>query len=471
MIQAAAFLLTLSMAGQTAEVTITVHLRGVYDSKISLLALSPQRLFKPVAEVSGVRNGTTARIEVPKGVAPGECVLRFDYRETEGSTPYPSEKNIFINEQSLELWVRPQYCNNADSTWFQPGETENTRYREFSAENGKRKEKLGVLQQFLISYDDTNSDLFKEATQEYEKRRNSYNSWLAETEKQDKNLFISNMYPFQYIPPITLTGSEKERMWSLIDHYFDGMTFSDPRIIRTAGIGKWMDGYVNIYGQLTTTPALRDSLFPLAGQRAIEKARKGDPLVYGWMVDYFYRGYETNGIDAGIKILAPYLDDPNCLTSKRMEIQRRLEGIKTLVAGSKAPGFTLPGPDGKPFDLASFQTPCKYILVLFWSADCSHCKEMTDKLYPWQQQPDIRNRLAVVAVSLDETETEVKAWETKAPQMPGWQHVRAAEGVRSQVASDYFILATPVMVLLDAATRTIVTLPETPESLKKAIEK
>jgi hypothetical protein len=57
-----------------------------------------------------------------KSSLPGEFVLRFDYKENKESTPYPSEKYIFINNQDLELWVRPQYCNNADSTWFQPDE-------------------------------------------------------------------------------------------------------------------------------------------------------------------------------------------------------------------------------------------------------------------------------------------------------------------------------------------------------------
>jgi hypothetical protein len=48
------------------------------------------------------------------------------------------------------------------------------------------------------------------------------------------------------------------------------------------------------------------------------------------MVDYFYKGFESNNIPDGTKVLKPYLNDPNCLTSKRMEIERRLKGIETL---------------------------------------------------------------------------------------------------------------------------------------------
>ncbi|HCU20161.1 MAG TPA: alkyl hydroperoxide reductase, partial [Bacteroidales bacterium] len=157
---------------------------------------------------------------------------------------------------------------------------------------------------------------------------------------------------------------------SLRDNYFEGM-----------------DGYVNLYGELATTTALRDSLFTLAGKNAIEKAKNGDPLVSGWMVDYFFRGYESFNIQAGIKMLEPYLDDPDCLTTKRQEINRRLEGIKSRVKGSPAPDIVMQDSDNNPFILSSYQGGKNNILILFWSADCVHCKETTDKLYRWYQDP------------------------------------------------------------------------------------
>jgi thioredoxin-related protein len=226
-----------------------------------------------------------------------------------------------------------------------------------------------------------------------------------------------------------------------------------------------MDTYVNLYGQLCTTAALRDSLFPVAGKTAIEKARQGNPLVYGWMVDYFYRGYETNGITAGMKILEPYLSDSTCLTSKRQEIARRLKGMETLVSGSTAPNIIMKDSDENLFDLNLFKTECRYILILFWSAGCSHCVETVDLLYPWQQQTGIQQKVQVLAVSLDETETEIRLYKQKIMQLKGWKHLHAKEGVRSKAAADYFVLATPVMVLVDAKTMKIVDIPGTVREL------
>ena len=166
------------LSAQARDVSMIIHLRGVYESKISLLAISVSQTFTPIIEVQGIKNGETTRLLVTKDHLPGEFVLRFDYKETMTSTPYPSEKYFFINDQDLELWVSPMFCNNADSSYFQAEERENAAFSRFSQENGRQKEKLGVLQNFLMSYDDTGSKLYQEGISEYEKRRQAYNQMV-----------------------------------------------------------------------------------------------------------------------------------------------------------------------------------------------------------------------------------------------------------------------------------------------------
>jgi hypothetical protein len=187
-------------------------------------------------------------------------------------------------------------------------------------------------------------------------------------------------------------------------------------------------------------------------------------------VDYFYRGYEANAIPAGTKILEPYMNDPKCLTTKRQEIERRLKGIETLVPGSKAPDIVMNDPDGTLFELSRYETPCNFILVFFWSGGCEHCLETTDKLYPWQQLEETQKKMSVVAISLDETETEITGWMKRKETLKGWKHLRASEGIRSKVAGDYFVLATPVMILIDAKSKEIIALPNTLKELMTAVK-
>jgi thiol-disulfide isomerase/thioredoxin len=454
------------LTAQTRNIEITIHLRGVYESKIDLLSLSGTKQFKPIVKVQGIKNGETAKLAVPKENLPGEFVLRFDYKKKEESSPYPCETNIIINDQDLELWVNPVYCNTTDSTWFQQGERENSAFALFTKENNRKKEKFGILQQFLMKYDDPKSKFYRQGIADYEQRCRAYNQWLDTCITRDKALFVSRIYGLQFVPQINWEGTEKDRMFSVIQHYFDGIDFSDPVIAKTFQLKDWMDRYVNLYGQMATSVPLRDSLIPAAAKTAIEKARQGHPLVYGWMVDYFYKGFESNNIPDGMKVLEPYMNDPNCLTSKRMEIERRLKGIETLLKGSKAPDILLKDTDSSMFELYNYKTSSKYILLLFWSAECPHCQETVSMLYPWQNWPEIQKKVSVIAISLDEIETEVKAWNQKIKELAGWKHLRAVEGVRSKVASDYFVLSTPVMILLNAKTKEIISLPSSLTQLK-----
>jgi hypothetical protein len=458
------------LTGQNRDITVTVHIRGVYESNISLLALNGSQTFKPILRVQGIKNGETSKFKVLKDKLPGEFVLRFDYKKNYETTSYPSERTILINDQDLEMWTNPEFCNNADSTWFQKDEKENAAWIKFIRENNRQKEKPGLLQDFLMNYDDSESKFYRLGIEEFEKRRQAYNHWLTNLIQKDKMLFASNLYCFQYIPKVIRQGNRSDRIKNLINNYFEGMDFMDPRLIKTTGMSRWMDGYVNLYGQLATDETNRDSLFSLAGKTAVEKAQKGHPLVYGWMVDYFFTGYEKNNIPAGMKILEPYLNDPNCLTTKRMEINRRLKGMESLTAGTRAPDIQLKDAEGIPFNLYGFNPSSQYILLLFWSADCNHCIETVDAMVPWQRQPGIMQKLSVVAISLDESETEIAAWNKKIKSLPDWKHLRPDEGIRSKVANDYFILSTPVMIMIDSGTKEILSLPSTLSQLKKELQ-
>ena len=462
-------ILLISESTRSQDVTIIIHLRGVYESKISLLPLSGTNTIKPVTIVDSIKNGETTSIHVSKEYLPGEFVLRFDYKENASSRPYPSEKRIIISSHDLQLWLHPIYCNNADSTWFQKDEIENTTNSQFITENARQMTMLGLLQNFLLNYDDTNSAFYNEGINEYEKRRIVFNQWITSQIKKYRTLFAHSIMYFHYIPKIAWKGTESDRKRSLRNNYFDELDFSNPLLVRTSNMKEWMDGYVNLYGELATSITLRDSLFTYAGKTAIEKARTGHPLVYGWMVDYFFKGYESFNIEKGIKMLEPYLNDPNCLTAKRNEINKRLEGIKTIVPGTIAPNIIMQDSKNLPFELNTYQTGKNYILLLFWSADCSHCIETVDKLYSTYQQPEVQKNLDIVAISVDETATEIQTWQKKIMELNGWTHIRTIEGLRSKAASDYYIMGVPMMILLNAKTKKIVALPENTDQLDKLL--
>jgi hypothetical protein len=454
------------------NINLTIHLRGVYESKFTLMTFKEEsQLMQEILTHEAIRKGESATFSVPAKYLPGEFVIRSNYKEKQTSSPYPSEKQIVISWNDVEIWLHPVYSNNTDSTWFNEDERENTVLQEFMDMNYQKKEVISLLQNFLLYYDDTGSDFYKLGITEYEKRRKEHNSWIALQEKDNNELFVSRMMKLQYITRIAWGVTEDERWQGYIDHYFDFMDFKDSLIIKASDMKSWMDQYVNIYGQEASTTELRDSLFTLAGERAIEKAKTGHPKVYGWMVDYFYRGYESFNIEPGIAMLGQYLDDPNCLTMKKQAIAKRMEGMKNLVPGTIAPDFPFKDVEtGVESTLHSYQTDKPYKLVLFWSADCQHCLELTGKLYRWYIKEENEVNMDIFAISLDETDVELKTWDEYKDDYTGWVHILAKGGVNSHEANIYYVLATPVMVLVDAKSNEIVALPMTFEDLLSELE-
>lgn len=451
-------------AQNTRDINIKIHLTGVHSSKISLLPLSGAGALKPMLEHPEIKNGETATLTVPKDKLPGQFVMRFDYVEKEGATPYPSERYFFIGSQDLEMWVKPKAVNNPDSTYFQKGEKENALFATFSMENGKHKEQLGLLQNFLMSYDRPQSKFYTSGVEEYENRRNEYNSWLGAQVDTHKDAFVSCIFPLQYVSPIVWEGTEEDRVNSLMDHYFDGMDFKNPLLAKTADLKDWMNKYVNLYGAMSTSIALRDSLFTLAGKRAIEKASQGDPLVYGWMVDYFYLGYETFAISSGMKMLEEHIQNPNCMTSKKQEIIRRLDGMEKLKPGAVAPSFEAEMANGMQVRFNGISKDKSYGLLLFYDSDCSHCKELLQELKTWIVKPQNGVWFDVVTIAVDQANEKWKSFHDQ--QNYPWTDVWASGGINSKVANDYYILSTPVVYIIDKEMK-VMAMPQNIAEIEK----
>lgn len=449
------------------ETCLKLHIRGIVETKISLLPLTGPNALKPIIVKTRIKNGETDSIIISNVILPGEFVLRFEYKDKKNSIPYPCEKQIIIYNQNLELWVNPMHCNNNDSTYFQKEEKENTLLFNFNKENSKQKEKLGLLHNFLLNYDDTQSVFYQNGIEEHEKRRNQYNHWLTEQSTYHKNLFVSHVFQFQYVPKIDFNGSESDRMQNLLSHYFEGIDFGDTMLLKTQELKRFITTYVNMYASIAKTQAELDSLYPIIGKTAIENAKHGSPLLYGWMVDYFYNGYESMNMPAGIKMLDPYLNDSNCLTTKQKAIKKRLAGMETLKIGTLAPNFILKDDAGKKVLFNKYKNKSRYKLLLFYSADCEHCKDLENDLYSWWKQLKNKTLVEIFALSIDET--EIATWQKAITKLPGWKHIKCDGGVNSAEAKAYFILSTPVMFLIDAKTNKICAFPENKQQLLEQI--
>ncbi len=462
---------SISINSLAQELSLKINLRGVFESTITLKPLTGASDSKLIGERAGIKNGETVIFPITRDLLPGEFLVHFESKGKADGTPSPSDKHLLMSNQSVEIFVNPLFCNYADSTWFQKEEKENTAMGRFNLENSRQKGQLRLLQNFLMGYNDTQSKIYLLGTVEYNKKRDFFNQWVQSQTVLYKELYASHFFQFQYLPMLKFQGNETEKMQSLLDHYFDGVDFKDSLLTRTTNLKEWMNGYVNIYGSMAKTDGERDSLLTLAGFRAIEKAKRGHPKVYGWMVDYFYSGYESFQVGGGMTMLQQYLDDPQCFTAKREQIIKRIESMTRLSKGTLAPDFTLKDSKGELFNLHAFKGAAKYKLLLFWSADCDHCRQLVSQLNQWYLEPFNKAKLDIVAVSMDDTATEVQKWEQEVPSLPGWKHLRTTGGVNSSLATNYALLSTPVMFLIDSKNNIIKAVPDTLDKLITEIGK
>jgi len=146
-------------AQSNSDKTVTVYIRGIEETKLTLTPFVGARATTPVANVPKVRKGETAKLVIPAKYLPGEFVLRADYISKPGDNPYPSEKILLVFKQDIEIHMNPMYMNNDDSTFFGFGEQENTIYNYFKNENSNKRLQIELLKNFLLNYDNSKSIL------------------------------------------------------------------------------------------------------------------------------------------------------------------------------------------------------------------------------------------------------------------------------------------------------------------------
>jgi len=452
--------------GSAAPRNLTVKLRGVYDSKITLTPFNGIQFALPLTVVPGVKNGGETHFAIPDSLLPGEFLIRFDYRAKETDSPYPAELQLYINREDIGVDANPLSLRG-DSLRL-TNDRENKAWFAFTAKSEQQRQQIGLLRQLLEQYDRPSSPEWNGVLKAYEKRRISYNRWVDSLALAQKDLYVSHLYGFQQLKAENWKSTPAARMDVLAHEWFNGFNFNDTLVLRSRQMNELMNGFMGLYGMRSTTEALRDSLFTEAGRLACAKASTGHPRVYGWMVDYFYNGYETYNITKGMAMLESHINNPRCLTSKKIAIAKRLEGIKTLVPGVSVRNILVHNFDDREETIDMTKCNKEYRLVVFYDSECSHCTDLLAALRKWYAVSANSAQLDVVSIALDRTR---EVWEPAftANAFP-WLDRYAPGGINSQAASDYYVLSAPYMYLVDK-NGVLLSIPTTMEELAGMMKK
>lgn len=174
------------------------------------------------------------------------------------------------------------------------------------------------------------------------------------------------------------------------NHYWDGVSFMDERLLRTPVFEGKLDKY------------FKDLVLPDADsiRREVDvmlSNSHGNKEMYKFLLIYFIQKYidpQYMGQDAVfVHIFEKYINDQpevDWFTDKyKKYVYDRAYSLMANLIGQPAAELQMVDTSGKPLPLYSITAP--YTIVCFWDATCSHCKDMVphlDSLFQnkWKQQ-------------------------------------------------------------------------------------
>jgi len=230
-----------------------------------------------------------------------------------------------------------------------------------------------------------------------------------------------------------------ERLFFLY-HFFDNIDFSDARLLNTRIIYTAISDYMNTFAKPAKTEVYKDII------DRVMNLSKANEAVYQYAVNLFIQAFE-NSIWENVFIyvvekyyLNAYAYNPQQVAFYKSKIER----IKALKLGKKMPNMVLT--DTANNTIALYDVKAKVKMVLIYSSDCSHCKEIMpdiQEIYDAYRSEGFEIYAIAIDDSLDLWKNEIKQ------QNYSWISVSDMKGLSSPVLELYNVWMTPTMFILD----------------------
>ena len=223
-------------------------------------------------------------------------------------------------------------------------------------------------------------------------------------------------------------------------HFFDNIDFGDARLLNTRIIYTAINDYMSTFAKPAKTVIYEDII-----DRVMDLS-KANEAVYQYSVNLFIEAYE-NSVWEDVFV---YLIDKYYLNSyaynpdQAAYYKKKIATIKALKPGKKMPNIILRDTSNKEVSL--YNVKAKVKMVLFYSSDCSHCREaMPDILEIYEAYH--RDGFEIYAVAIDDS---LAMWKNEIKEFNyPWVSVSDLKGMMSPVIDKFNVWMTPTMYMLD----------------------
>lgn len=269
-------------------------------------------------------------------------------------------------------------------------------------------------------------------------------------------------------PPRDEKGAVIDSNWQYYyyrAHYFDNFDYTDPRLLRTPFYEDKIMTFLN-----KVIPQIPDTLIRYT-DRFIEKSRKDSGLFRYMLITLFNYYGKSNimGMDAvQVHIADKYYITDSWWSDEKFiaDLKERTEKAKPLLIGSIAPDAELMEVPTDHFKNALADTslrryphvgskinlrqvPAKYLVLIFWEADCGHCKTAVPELYSIYERSLKSLNVQVLAISTLFGEDGKMKWVDFVNEHKLYDWINAWNPYSYDFKLKYDVITTPQIYILD----------------------
>jgi len=421
---------------------------GYYDKNISLLEYFGDK-HRFVDSTRTDANGWFS-FDLNKNIAPGLYSIAFDKNPI---------FNFIYNREDITL--KYEAGGNTPPEFI--FSMENLIYYDYLLQSEKYGQKSGMMID-ILQYYPANDSFYQYTEEHFYGLQDEFIEYTDRIQKEYSHTLVSHIIksdrPLMYPPDF----SWEEMLVYNQQNFLNEVDFSDTILLNTNVLtGKAID-YLAFYSANNMSKDVQEHYFIQAVDTILHKAMDND-VVYNFLMQYLIEGFDMYGFDRVISHIAENYEPANtCINEERKsELQKRVENLRRLAVGNRAPDIEIKKPDGTLLHIGDIDS--EVILVLFWASWCPHCEEMIPDLKKAYNDSALLD-FEVLSISIDTSSMDYS--NALAGQAASWINYSDFKGWDSTPANDFSIYATPTMFLVDR-NRNILARPVSIADLRNAL--
>lgn len=346
---------------------------------------------------------------------------------------------------------------------FNPKDPENTIAYKKSKENQLYNSFFSDISSTQLKIDSLQKAYFKKPNNKTEETYKILVNRLQETEKEyllksQGTLAHHLIKASERYYSSEILESYEELLTTSVDHFFDGIDFSNKALYNSSFLIDKISDYV-FHINYSPNIETQKKQYKRASKIVLNKI-KGLPFkadIIEFLISQFAEVKNTEMVD---HLLANYFDK---LPKQNQDLvfKNNILTKMSITIGRIAPDFSWKE-NGKELRLSELKEGLSYLLI-FYSTECSHCLKEIPEVFDFMKR---KVNTKVIAFAM---ETSEKTWLNYQLKMPGWHHVLGLEKWENPISGAYQVNSTPSYFIL-GMDKKFISIPQKIEDLKLVLE-